>query len=118
MRPIDTETVQAALTELAGRDLYLHLETTTGSYTSLDAEGLPPCIAFARNVRVRYERGAIHGPGPYRVGLKTAEGWVYGDGLTHATREGDALLMAGYDDQGRLRMALEIAPSPFREGAS
>ena len=118
MRPIEPTDVQAVLDEFAGRDLYLHLETTTGSYTALEAQASPPCIAFVRNARIRYARGAIHGPGPFRVGLKTEEGWVYGDGLTHATRQDGQLLMAGYDDQGRLRLAFELAPTPFREGTS
>lgn len=117
MRPIDPSTLQATLNDLADRDLYLHLETTTGSYTALGPEKLPPVIAFIRNTRVRYRRGAVHGPGPYRVGLKTDDGWVYGDGLTHATDEDGQLLMAGYDDQGRLRLALQLSPTPFREGA-
>ena len=116
MRPIDPPSVQAVLNDMADRDLYLHLETTTGSYTALGPEKLPPCIAFVRNARVRYERGAVHGSGPYRVGLKTGDGWVYGDGLTHAQGDDGRLLMAGYDDQGRLRLALQLSETPFREG--
>ena len=116
MRPIDPVTVQAALNELAEKDLYLHLETTTGSYTGIGPGGVPPCIAFVRNARVRFGRGAVHGAGPYRVGLKTENGWIYGDGLTHAERADGQLLMAGYDDQGRLRLALQLSETPFREG--
>lgn len=117
MEPIDPNVVQTELARLAHRDVYLHLETTTGSYTSLGPDKLPPCIAFVRNARIRFERGAVKGPGPYRVGLKMDHGWVYGDGLTHAeTDEEGRLLMAGYDDQGRLRMAMQLAETPFREG--
>lgn len=119
MRAIDPHAVQKVLERLAGRDLYLHLETTTGSYTVLGPERLPPCIAFVRNARIRYERGAVHGAGPFRVGLKIDDGWVYGDGLTHAEEAGPSeLLMAGYDDQGRLRMAFQLSDRPFREGTS
>lgn len=119
MERIDVAAIQQALTALAGRDLYLHLETTTGSYTALGPEASPPCIAFVRNARIRYERGAVHGSGPFRVGLKTGDGWVYGDGLTHAERPSPGeLLMAGYDGEGRLRLALQLGEEPFREGIS
>lgn len=117
MRPIDPDEVQAKLERMAGHDVYLHLETTTGSYTALGPDKVPPCIAFVRNAQVRYQRGAIKGPGPYRVGLKMDSGWVYGDGLTHAEiDDAGRLLMAGYDDQGRLRLGLQLGTTPFREG--
>lgn len=118
MQPIDRHAVQQVIEDLAGRDLYLHLETTTGSYTALGPDRAPPCIAFVRNARIRYLRGALHGNGPFRVGLKTGDGWVYGDGLTHAEcpTPGE-LLMAGYDDQGRLLLAFQLSETPFREGA-
>lgn len=118
MEPIDPMCVQEVLDDLAGRDVYLHLETTTGTYSELGPDPSPPCIAFVRNALIRYERGALRGEDPYRVGLKMAHGWVYGHGLTHAehTPEG-RLLMAGYDDQGRLRLALQLSETPFREGA-
>jgi len=119
LRPIDPTDIQTELARKAGRDVYLHLETTTGSYTSLAPEPTPPCIAFVRNARIRYERGAVKGPGPYRVGLKIDDGWVYGDGLTHAEVDDEGrLLMAGYDDQGRVRLAFQISETPFREGVS
>lgn len=117
MNPLDPDVVQAELDAMAGDDVYLHLETTTGSYTALGPDKLPPCIAFVRNALVRYERGAVKGPGPYRVGLKMDHGWVYGDGLTHAEIDEDGrLLMAGYDEQGRVRLALQIGRTRFREG--
>jgi len=60
----------------------------------------------------------VRGAGPYRVGLKMDHGWVYGDGLTHAEVDDEGrLLMAGYDDQGRLRIAMQLGVVPFREGA-
>ncbi|MDZ7801038.1 MAG: YojF family protein [Trueperaceae bacterium] len=119
MEPIDPSSVQEALDGLAGRDVYLHLETTTGTYSAMGPDPVPPCVAFVRNARIRYDRGAVRGDGPYRVGLKMDEGWVYGHGLTHAERPSPGrLLMAGYDDQGRLRMALQLSEAPFREGAA
>ena len=118
MDEIDPERLQRALDARAEKELHLHLETTTGTYSAMGPEKTPACIAFARNVRVRYRRGAVRGLGPFRVGLKTDDGWVYGDGLTHATETDDgALLMAGYDDRGRLRMAFQLSERPFREGA-
>lgn len=117
MKPIEPASVQPELDRLAGRDVYLHLETTTGTYTALGPEKVPPCIAFVRNARIQYERGSVTGTGPFRVGLKMNEGWVYGDGLTHGeVDEEGRLLLAGYDDQGRLRIALQVGERPFREG--
>lgn len=117
MNLLDPDAVQAELDAMAGTDVYVHLETTTGSYTALGPDKVPPCIAFIRNARVQYQRGAIKGPGPYRVGLKMDHGWVYGDGLTHAEVDGSGrLLMAGYDDHGRLRLAFQLGREPFREG--
>lgn len=119
MTPIDPSHVDAELLRLAGKDVYVHLETTTGTYTALGPDKSPPVIAFVRNARVRFSRGSIHGTGPYRVGLKMDEGWIYGDGLTHQTHdERGAFLLAGYDDQGRLRLALQLSETPFREGAA
>ncbi|MDR9392287.1 MAG: YojF family protein [Trueperaceae bacterium] len=118
MEPIDPDAVTDALDRLANRDVYLHLETTTGTYTALGPEKVPPVVAFVRNAVVRYARGAVKGAGPYRVGLKMEGGWVYGDGLTHATTDDEGrLLLAGYDDEGRLRIALQVGATPFREGA-
>lgn len=117
MNPLDPDFVQAELDALAGQDTYMHLETTTGSYTALGPDKVPPCIVFVRNARIRFERGAVKGEGPYRVGLKMDHGWVYGDGLTHAeTDDSGHLLMAGFDDHGRLRLAFQLGREPFREG--
>ena len=96
--------------------MYLHLETTTGSYTALGPEKRPPVIAFVRNAVVRYGRGIVTGPGPYRVGLKLESGWVYADGLTDFTlTERDELLLAGLDGDGHLTIGLQLSERPFRE---
>jgi len=116
LRPIDRETVQAELDRRRDRPLYLHLETTTGSYTALGPEKRPPVIAFVRNARVAYGRGVVTGPGPYRVGLKLDDGWVYADGLTDfVVSERDELLLAGHDADGNLTVALQLSAKPFRE---
>lgn len=117
MRPIDQNEIQAELDRRLDSPQYLHLETTTGSYTSLGPEKRPPVIAFVRNALVSYTRGTITGDGPYRVGLKLEGGWVYADGLTDfELNERDELLMAGIDGEGQLTVALQLAPRPFREG--
>lgn len=96
--------------------MYLHLETTTGSYTKLGPEKRDPVIAFVRNARVTYLRGTVAGTGPYRVGLKLDDGWVYAQGLTNVElNERDELLLAGLDAEGNLTVALQLSAAPFRE---
>ncbi|HRP46961.1 MAG TPA: YojF family protein [Trueperaceae bacterium] len=117
MRPIDRHAVQAELDKRLGQEVFLHLETTTGSYTKLGPEKKNPVIAFVRNARVNYARGTVTGSGPYRVGLKLDEGWVYADGLTDFDiNERGELLLAGLDCEGQLTMALQLSVRPFREG--
>lgn len=119
MKPIDHSAVQAELDRRLGTPQFLHLETTTGSYTKLGPEKKPPVIAFVRNAQLSYSRGTVTGTGPYRVGLKLEAGWVYADGLTdYEVNERDELLLAGLDHEGQLTMALQLSPTPFREGAS
>ncbi|CAN5752015.1 YojF family protein [soil metagenome] len=115
--PIDVSTVQAELERRVGHDLFMHLETTTGSYTALGPEKRTPVIAFVRNAPVRPERGSITGPGPYRVGLKLPSGgWIYAEGLTDfEVSERDELLLAGHDAEGNITVALQLSAQPFRE---
>ena len=116
MRPIDIETVQTEIDTRCCRDVFLHLETTTGSYTLLGPEKRSPVIAFARNVSVNYARGKVTGNGPFRVGLKLDNGWVYADGLTHfVVNDRQELLLAGLDSDGQLTIALQLSTTPFRE---
>lgn len=108
MQPIDRDAVQQHLNGLAGEPIYLHLETTRGAYTA-NTYG-----AFARNMRVRFERAGVAGDGPYRVGLKLADGWVFAEGLTHWEVDAEGrLLLAGHDDEGRLTVALQLSRRPF-----
>jgi Protein of unknown function (DUF1806). len=112
--PIDAEAVQARLEALKGRDLYLHLESTTGAYASHHDSSRHPSSAFVKNAVIRYERGSIAGSGPYRVGLKMAHGWVYCEGLTHYEEsETERLLLAGHNAEGKLAVALQLSPQPF-----
>ncbi|QOR84690.1 YojF family protein [Geobacillus stearothermophilus] len=114
MQPIDTAAVQEALDRFANRDVYIHLETTNGAYASHHNERFFSAGAYIRNARIRFTRGKITGPGPYRVGLKLQIGWVYAEGLTHWewTNEGQ-LLLAGHDYEGKLAVALELSDTPF-----
>lgn len=116
MQKIDMNRVQAELDRRRGVPVWLHLETTTGSYTALGPEKRPPVIAFVRNAGIVYERGQVLGTGPYRVGLKLDGGWVYAEGLTDfEVTERDELLLAGHDPEGNLTVALQLSASPFRE---
>jgi len=116
MKTIDKSQVQAHLDSMVDTDVYLHLETTNGSYAALhDAQTMSVCV-FIRNSTIRYSRSAIQGNGPYRVGLKLAQGWVYATGLTDfEVNDRGELLLAGHDGEGRLAVGLELSKNPFRE---
>lgn len=116
MQPIDRDLVQQQLNDLVGKDAFLHLETTTGSYTALEPGGRQPVVAFVRNTQISFTRATINGNGFFRVGLKMPNGWVYANGLTHhELNERNELLLAGIDDEGNLTVALQLALQPFRE---
>lgn len=75
---------------------------------------MPTVAAFVRNVPVCYERGTLTGNGPYRVGLKLPDGWVYAEGLTDwQCDDQDRLLLAGHDDAGALLVGLQLSFMPF-----
>jgi hypothetical protein len=108
LQPIVPAEVEAGLQALAGRPVYLHLETTAGAYTE-NAVGV-----FIRNARVRYGRAAVRGEGPFRAGLQLEDGWLYAEGLTEWEVDGQGrLLLAGRDQEDRLAVALELSPAPF-----
>lgn len=114
MKPIDKSLVQSALDKFPNREVYLHLETTNGAYATHRQENSMTVGAFIRNGRISFTRGIITGDGPYRVGLKLEQGWVYAEGLTDFEAEQeDLLLLAGHDQEGRLAVALELSLEPF-----
>jgi hypothetical protein len=114
MKAIQKEEVQKKLQEFRNQDVYLHLETTNGSYASLQGERAMSVCAFIRNGKINYQRGEITGNGPYRVGLKLQDGWVYAEGLTdYEVMDGGELLLAGHDDDGQLAIALQLSANPF-----
>ncbi|MFH5185637.1 YojF family protein [Paenibacillus sp. TAB 01] len=116
MQLIDATGVQQAIDALKEQDLYLHLEMTTGAYAShLDSSKIT-AGTFIRNGEIRYTLGSIAGGGPYRVGLKIGQGWVYAEGLTHWD-PGEAargrLILAGHDKDGKLVVSLQLGREPF-----
>jgi len=114
MQEIKVDQLQDLLNSFAHKDVYIHLETTNGSYASHYDEKFFNAGAFIRNVRLKYELGKVVGDAPHRVGLKLEHGWVYVQGLTHfLLDEQNRLLMAGLDYTGKLAVALEISETPF-----
>lgn len=111
--------MQAVLERLAGQEVYLHLETTTGAYAAQRQPGAMAVGAFLRNGKVRYQRGTLAGAGPYRVGLQTEQGWVYAEGLTDFEIDAQGrLLMAGHLAEGQLAVALQLGLTPFHTGGT
>lgn len=116
MKTIVPSEVQAQLESMVDSDVYLHLETTNGSYAALHDENAMSVCVFIRNDTIHYSRASIQGNGPYRVGLKLDKGWVYATGLTDfEVNERGELLLAGHDSDGRLAVGLELSRNQFRE---
>ncbi|KGR80217.1 YojF family protein [Ureibacillus manganicus] len=114
MKEINVNELQTLLNSFANKDVFIHLETTNGSYASHYDEKFFNAGAFIRNVKIRYELGKVVGESPHRVGLKMEHGWVYAQGITHyQSDEQGRLLMAGLDYTGKLAVALEISETPF-----
>ena len=114
MKSINQVEVQTLLNQFIGKDVYIHLETTTGAYSAHYNEKNMTVVAFIRNAKVKFSQAKIKGKGPYRVGLKLDNGWVYAEGLTDFTfDEKERLLLAGHDDDGKLAIALQISETPF-----
>lgn len=114
MKSIEPARIQQLLDQLKGKEVYIHLEMTTGAYAAHRGEAKLAATAFITNATVTYSQGYIAGDGPYRVGLKTAHGWVFAQGLTHWDETETArLIAAGHDPDGKLVVALQIAQEPF-----
>ncbi|GGD46534.1 YojF family protein [Paenibacillus nasutitermitis] len=115
MQLINPKSVQQRIDNLDDQPLYLHLEMTSGAYAAHLDSAKHPAATFVTNAMIRFSKGSIKGEGPYyRVGLKTGEGWVYSEGLTHWDEtNGDQLILAGHDAFGKLIVALQLSPTPF-----
>ncbi|MFS0656187.1 YojF family protein [Bacillus sp. 179-C3.3 HS] len=115
MKPIQTEDVSAHLASFFNRPVYIHLETTTGSYSAHMNEQNMTVVAYIRNAKVVYSQAKIKGQGPYRVGMKTEDGWIYAEGLTdYVFDEKGRLLLAGHLPDGKLAISLQISETPFQ----
>lgn len=115
MQLINQSEVQRRIDILKDQDLYIHLEMTTGAYAAHVDSSKHPAATFITNAIIRYSHGSISGSeGPYRVGLKMEQGWIYSEGLTHYEEsETERLIMAGHDSQGKLVVSLQLSRQPF-----
>jgi hypothetical protein len=114
MQPIDPSVIQHRIDSLRDRDLYIHLEMTTGAYAAHRDSSKHPAATFISNALIRFSHGSVSGGGPFRVGLKMPHGWVYSEGLTHYEEtDSERLIMAGHDREGKLVVALQLSPQPF-----
>ncbi|MEG0258360.1 MAG: YojF family protein [Lysinibacillus sp.] len=114
MQEIKLEALQKHLNDFANKDVYIHLETTNGSYAAHYDEQFFNAGAFIRNAKINYELAKVVDDSPHRVGLKMEHGWVYAQGITHYEIDDKGrLLMAGLDYTGKLAIALEISETPF-----
>ena len=114
MQLIDQASVQIVIDQFKDQDLYIHLEMTTGAYASHNDKSKFTASTFIRNGIIRYSLGSIEGSGPFRVGLKIDQGWIYSQGLTHwEETETERLILAGHDNEGKLVVALQLSREPF-----
>ncbi|WP_078432911.1 YojF family protein [Metabacillus halosaccharovorans] len=114
MKSITKRDVQGYLNHFLNKQVFIHLETTTGSYSAHKDEKNMTVVAFIRNTKVTYHQAKITGNGPYRIGLKLEDGWIYAEGLTDWTfNEEGQLLTAGHNSEGQLAIALQISEKPF-----
>src|SRR5699024_1026061 len=117
MELIDHAKVQEEIEAFKNKLVYIHLETTNGAYASHFGNNGVNVGAYIRNAPLTFTQGKIKGEnGSYRVGLKHEHGWLYAEGLTHwELFEGDKLLLAGHDLDGRLTVACQISETPFED---
>lgn len=114
MQLIQPAEIQSRIDRLQHQDLYIHLEMTTGAYASHIDSSKHPAATFITNAVISYSHGSISGSGPYRIGLKMQQGWVYSEGLTHYEEsETGRLILAGHDSLGKLIVSLQLSREPF-----
>ncbi|MEK3885531.1 DUF1806 family protein [Paenibacillus sp. PL2-23] len=103
MIPIDRVDTEQALQAFVGSEAYIHSEATS--------------FMFVRNFTIHITHAFLAGEGPYRAALRfDGLGWLRAEALTHY--EWDAkgrLLLAGFDDRGRMHAALQLGKEPFPE---
>lgn len=103
MIKIISSKVEARLQTFIGTDVYIHSEATS--------------FVFVRNFKVKVTHAFIAGEGPFRAALRfDGHGWLRMEALTHYEIDANSrLLLAGYDDRGRMNVALHIGKEPFPE---
>ncbi|MGG1518159.1 DUF1806 family protein [Paenibacillus oryzisoli] len=103
MNIIDKSQVAKELQNFVGADVYVHSEATS--------------YMFVRNFKISVTHAFIAGDGPYRAALRyDGHGWLRMEALTHyEVDEQGRLLLAGYDDRGRMNVALHLGKEPFPE---
>lgn len=105
MKKIDRMQVEAELRKFAGGPAFIHSEATS--------------YVFVRNFKVEVTDAFIagEGNGPYRAALRfDGHGWLRMESLTHYEIDDHGrLLLAGFDDRGRMDVALHLGKEPFPE---
>ena len=103
MIPIDKMKVESALRSFVGSEAYIHSEATS--------------FMFVRNFKVSVTHAFLAGEGPYRAAIRfDGHGWLRIEALTHYEEaEYGRLLLAGFDDRGRMNVALHLGKEPFPE---
>ena len=114
MEIVKPDHLQELITSFANKDVYIHLETTNGSYATHFNEGFFNAGAFIRNIVVKFELGKVAGDSPHRIGLKLPSGWIYAQGITHyKSMNTDDFSWRDLIHEGKLAVALEISETPF-----
>lgn len=103
MNKISNIELNKAFQSFLAEEVYIHSEATS--------------FLFVRNFKINLREAFIAGEGPYRVALRfDGAGWLRIEALTHyeITQDGK-LLLAGFDDIGRMNVALHLGKEPFPE---
>ncbi|WP_169086449.1 DUF1806 family protein [Paenibacillus sp. PL91] len=103
MDKINKIALDAAFQAFLAQEIFVHSEATS--------------FVFVRNFKVNLTDAFTAGDGPYRVALRfDGLGWLRMEGLTHFEVASDGkLLLAGFDDRGRMNVALQLGKEPFPE---
>ncbi|SFE56479.1 Protein of unknown function [Paenibacillus catalpae] len=103
MNPIIQSEVEELLRAFVGEEIHVHSEATS--------------YVFVRNFKLKLTQAFVAGEGPFRVAFRFDHiGWLRMEALTHYELDHeDRLLLAGYDDRGRMNVALHLGKEPFAE---
>jgi hypothetical protein len=115
LQSIEKDRIQAHIDTFLNKRIYIHLETSTGSYVGVGHPETLPACAYIRNGVITCTEGKIvKNEAWYSVGLKIDNGWVYVEGLTDWELLDDGkLLLGGHDQKGNLKIGLELSHEPF-----